>query len=60
MKFRIYFEIENQEDHFDIEGDTLEKIQEKVRYEINKRGLNEVKNNFRSEVLPYNSQINET
>ena len=49
MKFRIHFEIGEHQDHFDIEGETIEEVREIAKGETDKRGLDEVKNNLWSE-----------
>lgn len=37
MKFRIYLVYENHDDYVDLEGDTIEEIQEKAMNIINER-----------------------
>lgn len=51
MKFRIHFEIDNTEDYFDVEADTLDEIITQVKIEEEKRGLTLEKNNLWSEQI---------
>lgn len=51
MKFRIHYEINNQEDFFDIEENDFELLKEIVDQETRKRGLDEKKHNLWSEQL---------
>ena len=46
MKFEIHFTINGVDDFFIIEGDTMDLILEKVKYEVEKRGLSEEKNSL--------------
>lgn len=51
LKFRIHYEIEDWKDHIDIGGETIEDIKEIANKELEKRGLDVVKNNVWSEEI---------
>ncbi len=48
MKFKIHFTIDEYEDYFVIEGDTIKEIRTKSDSELKKRGLTLEKNNVYS------------
>jgi hypothetical protein len=48
MKFEIHFSIDDYEDYFVVEGDTIEEIKTIAKSETDKRNLNEEKNNLYS------------
>lgn len=39
LRFRIYFEVDGQEDHFDVSGKDVEVIRAKVLEELSSRGI---------------------
>ena len=49
MVFRIYFTKDDYEDYFEIEEDSIEEIQLKVKEESEKRRLDQDKNNMYSQ-----------
>jgi hypothetical protein len=51
MKFRIHYETKDFQDWFIIDGESIEEIQGKVKQEMEKRGLDEKKNNLWSEEI---------
>jgi len=51
MKFRIHFEIHNNTDFFEVEGDTIEEIREKADSFFTQRGLTAEETNAWSEEL---------
>ena len=55
MKYRIHFTIDEYEDYFDIEGETIEELRIIAAREEAKRGLTEHKNNLWSEKLKWNT-----
>lgn len=51
MKFKIHFSIGDYDDYFVVEGETIDEIKEKAKYETDRRGLSEEKNNLWSEEI---------
>lgn len=51
MKFRIYFEVEDIEDFFEVEADTLDEMRDVAKREIDVRNLDVAKNNVWSEEI---------
>jgi len=51
MKFKIYFTIDDNEDYFIIEEDSIVDIKNTVELEISERNLDQVKNNMWSEEI---------
>ena len=49
MKFKIFFTVDLIEDYFIIEADTLEEVSKLSKLECDKRHLNEIANDLRSE-----------
>lgn len=49
MTFKIFFTIDEQEDFFFVEGDSIEEIREAAKAETDKRGLEAGENCLRSE-----------
>jgi len=51
MKFRIHYTIKGVSDHCDIEGQTIEDVQEKAKRFLEIKGLNVNDNNVWSEEI---------
>ena len=52
MIFKIHFTIDGQEDHFFIEGETMEVVTQLVDHELKKRSLHPETNNVWSRKIP--------
>jgi hypothetical protein len=51
MKFEIHFSVQEWEDYFIVEGDTIEEIKEIAKRETDARGLDEKRNNLWSKEI---------